>query len=42
MISIDHIAGYWTIVINGIPTLSCVSFERAIYLMEELKQEMNI
>jgi hypothetical protein len=41
MILIEFIAGYWTLVINGQPTMSCVSFERAIYWMEELLKEMQ-
>lgn len=42
MILIEHISSFWTIVINGTPTLACVSFESAIFWMEQLTQEMDI
>lgn len=41
MISIEHFKGYWTLCINGTPTLACESFESAIFWMEQLTLEIQ-
>jgi hypothetical protein len=41
MITIEFFRGYWTLFINEVPTLSCASFERAMFWQEELAKEMQ-
>jgi hypothetical protein len=41
ILNIHFFKGFWTVFVNDVPTLACVSFDRALYWLETMSLELQ-